>query len=82
MALYGVFVLGCDVGKLSVGLFRTFGQNPLAAYLIHHLVTHTVLAVVPKDSSLPWVLFGLSFSFGTTYLFVRFLEKRELYLRL
>ncbi len=48
MALYGVFVLGCDVGKLSVGLFRTFGQNPLAAYLIHHLVTHTVLAVVPK----------------------------------
>jgi len=82
MALYGLFVLCCDAWKWNVGTFRTFGQNPLAAYLIHHLVTHTTLSVVPKDSSLPWVLTGLICSFGITYLFVRFLEKRSLYLRL
>ena len=82
LSVYGLFVLFCDVWKWNVGMFRTFGQNPLAAYLIHHLVTHTTLSVVPKDSSLPWVLVGLAGSFGVTYLFVRYLEKRGLYLRL
>jgi predicted acyltransferase len=82
IAVYGLFVLFCDALKWDVGMFRTFGQNPLAAYLIHHLVTRTTLSVVPKDSSLVWVLSGLAISFGVTYLFVRYLEKRGLYLRL
>lgn len=82
IAVYGLFVLFCDAWKWNVGMFRTFGQNPLAAYLIHHLVTRTTLSVVPKDSSLVWVLCGLAISFGVTYLFVRYLEKRGLYLRL
>lgn len=82
IALFGLFVLCCDAWKWNVAMFRTFGQNPLAAYLIHHLVTRTTLSVVPKDSSLAWVLCGLAISFGVTYLFVRYLEKRGLYLRL
>ncbi len=82
LSLYGLFVIGCDIWNWNLGIFRTFGQNPLAAYLIHHLVTHTTLSVVPKDSSLAWVLTGLVTSFGITYLFVRYLEKRGLYLRL
>jgi predicted acyltransferase len=82
LAVYGLFVLFCDTWKWNLGLLRTFGQNPLAAYLIHHLVAHTTLSVVPRDSSLAWVLVGLASSFGVTYLFVRYLEKRGLYLRL
>ena len=82
LALYAMFVLACDVRNSSVGVFRTFGQNPLAAYLIHHLVAHTTGAIVPNDSPLGWVLVGLAGSFGLTYMFVRFLEKRGLYLRL
>ncbi len=81
-ALYGLFVWVCDVSRFSVGIFRTFGQNPLAAYIIHHFVEHAILMVVPKDSPLAWACLGLCVSFGITYLFVRFLEKRGLYLRL
>jgi predicted acyltransferase len=82
MALYGLFVWGCDMCGWTLGLFRTFGQNPLAAYIIHHFVENAILAVVPKDSPLAWATLGLCVSFGITYMFVRFLEKRGLYLRL
>lgn len=82
LTLFGLFVLCCDVWQIQVGVFRTFGQNPLAAYIIHHFVDDTVLALVPKDSPLSWVLLGLVTTFGITYLFVRFLEARKLFLRL
>ena len=79
LALYGLCVLACDVHNWNIGVFRTFGQNALAAYIIHYLVGHPI---TPHDSSLSWVLVSLIGSFGITYLFVRFLESRSLYLRL
>lgn len=82
MTLYGLFVVVCDVGQIRWSLFNTFGQNPLAAYIIHHLVALAFWAVVPKDSPLALVLLGLCLYFMTTYLFVRFLEQRQLFLRL
>jgi len=81
-ALYGLFVLACDVGGWELGVFRTFGQNPLAAYVIHYLVAHSLWNVVPPDSPLWWALVGLAAFFGITYLFVRYLEQQSLYLRL
>jgi len=82
LALYGLFMLCCDVQHFSSSLFRTFGQNPLAAYIINHFVNDALLQLIPKDSPLAWVLLGLSVAFGITYLFVRFLEQRGLFLRL
>lgn len=84
LAVYSLFVMMCDVGPLQIGVFRTFGQNPLAAYIIHHFVEIAVRTVVPGDSATPlWYgLLGLAVFFGITYLFVRYLEKHKIYLRI
>lgn len=82
IALYAIFVLLCDVGRLSVPVFRTLGTNALAAYAIHHAVAVLVRQVVPKDAPLWPVTIGLAVFFGLTYLMVRFLERNRIYLRL
>jgi hypothetical protein len=82
LALYAIFIAVCDGLGLCLRLFEMFGLNPLAAYIIHHFVNGSIRGIVPKDSPLGWCLVALAASLGVTYLFVRFLEARKLYLRL
>lgn len=80
--LYAISIVLCDVGGLQVGVFRTFGQNPLAAYIIAHLTEHSVHSLTSKESTLPWILFCFVLFFGVTYAMLRYLEKHKLFLRL
>jgi predicted acyltransferase len=82
LAVYTLFVVLCDQGNLRVGLLRTFGQNPLAAYIVHPMVAGAVKPYVPDDSPLWYVLAGFLLYFGICYLFIRSLEKNEIFLRL
>ena len=82
LALYGLFVIACDAGGLGFELFRLLGMNPLAAYIIHHAVEQTVLSLVPGDSPLWWSMVGLAAFFAITVMFVRYLDRQKIYLRL
>jgi len=67
---YAIFVLLCDAGRVRLPLFSLFGQNALAAYVIHHPVAKTVLQVVPQDAPVWWAVTGLVIYFFITWRFV------------
>ncbi len=81
-ALYSLFVLACDVGSVRIGLFRTFGQNPLATYLLHFVVGMTLHTVSPHDAPLSYCLASVTVFFAIIYGLIRGLEKQGIYIRL
>jgi hypothetical protein len=82
LIVYVLFAMACDVGSLKAGVFRTLGSNALFAYIAHYLVMETVTPFVPRDAPLWYALFGFGVFFGITYVFVRHLEKNNIYIRL
>jgi predicted acyltransferase len=82
LAIYALFVIFADWGGVRIGVFRTLGQNALAAYIIHEFVGSAVHHFAPNDSPGWWVAASFLTFFGITYLFVRHLEKSGIYLRM
>jgi predicted acyltransferase len=82
LLLYAVFVVLCDAGTFSLGVLRTFGQNPLIAYLLDGWMGGVVAGLGPEDGGWPWELARSAVRFCLTYAPVRLLEWRRIYLRL
>ena len=82
LAVFALFVLVSDIGRIQLGIFRTLGTNALLAYVIHGLVNDAIKPFVPKDAPLWYVLTAFGISLTICYLFLRGLEKQKLFLRL
>ena len=82
LGVYLLFVAITDVLGVRLGVFRTFGKNPLAAYVLHGIVAGAVKPFVPNDVPLWYLALGFGIYFGINYLFVRYLEKNGLFLKL
>ncbi|MGE3317339.1 MAG: hypothetical protein AB7O26_19665 [Planctomycetaceae bacterium] len=80
--VYVFFYIVCDIGGFQLGLFRTFGTNALAGYILHSMIGEAVKQFVPNGA--PW-WYGLTsflITFGLIYLFLRTLEKNRIFLKL
>ena len=82
LGVYAVLVRWCDVGRFRLGVLRTFGQNPLVAYIIHMNVGGAFANVWPESGGWPMALAGATLRFALEYLPVRLLEWRRIFLRL
>ena len=82
LAVLALFIVLCDIGSFRLGVFRTFGSNALAAYIIHDLVNGAVKPFVPRDAPLWYVFVGCAVSLTLSYVFVRNLEKNKIFLKL
>jgi predicted acyltransferase len=82
LALYALFVGVCDWAGWQLGVLGTFGGNALAAYIIHDLVDEAIKPYAPNDAPLWYVAAAFGLFLGICYLFLRYLEKHRLFLRL
>jgi len=82
LLVYAIFVWLCDVNGWWLSLLNTFGTNPLAAYILHIFIVDQINKLVPSDAPTWYVMLGFFAFFFTTWAVVRYLEKRNLYIRL
>jgi predicted acyltransferase len=82
LLVYALCVILCDEWGVQSRLFRVFGKNALAAYIIHPLVAGAVKPYLPSDAPLWYVAAGLALYLGICTLFNAYLDDHEIYLRL
>lgn len=82
LALYALFYVACDRWGWQWGVFRTFGTNALAGYVLHDLVGAAVRPFLPPDSPGWYLALGTTVFFLVTYGFLRYLEANRIFLRL
>jgi hypothetical protein len=81
LVVYAAFVWLCDAGTFRLGVLRTLGLNPLIAYLLDGWAGGLVSGW-SEGGGWPWALAGAVVRFGVTYVPVRLLAWRHIYLRL
>jgi predicted acyltransferase len=82
LAVFLIFVVLADDWNFQVGIFRTFGTNALAAYLVHSVVGDTLQKVFPADSPplVGWLAFVIFLWFN--WLAIRGLERSGVFIKL
>jgi predicted acyltransferase len=82
LAVYAAFGYLADVRGLSLPLFTTFGQNALVAYVIHELTMKLFRPLAPEDAPHAWIAIVFGAFFFVTWMFLRYLEKGRIFLKL
>ncbi|MBY0373092.1 MAG: hypothetical protein K2Q23_03810, partial [Bryobacteraceae bacterium] len=82
LAVYALFIWLCDLRHWTHPVFTVLGQNALAGYLLHMWVADFVQPFAPRDSPLWWVLAAFAIFFYLTYRLVKYLNDRQMFLRL
>ena len=75
------FYVACDQWGWHLPVFRTFGTNALLAYIMHDLVSDAVKPFFPSDSPGWYAYLGLAIFYLVNWVFLRSLEKQDIYLR-
>jgi predicted acyltransferase len=81
LVVYAVFVRLCDAGTFRLGVLRTLGLNPLLAYMLDG-ASSAVSDGWSEGGGWRWALAGVAVRFTLTYVPLRLLEWRRIYLRL
>ena len=82
LAVYAGFVQCCDRHRRTLTLFSDLGQNALAAYFIHMVIMGLLGHVGPNDSPLWYAVILTSGGFLLSWAAVRWMNSRNLFLRL
>jgi predicted acyltransferase len=81
LLVYLLFYVLSDLAGIRIGLFRTFGSNALAAYVLASIIGTAIQAFIPRDAP-PWyTITAFCVDFFLLWLFVRTLEKNNIFLR-
>jgi hypothetical protein len=81
LLVYVGFYVLADMLGIRIGVFRTFGTNALAAYVLHGIIGGAVKNFIPQDAPAWYVITALCLDFFLIWLFVRTLEKNKVFLR-
>jgi len=83
MLVFALFYQACDRMKwIGLGLFKTFGTNALAAYILHGMVESAIGPFAPKDSPWTYIVFIFAIYFAICTIILRALERRGLILKI
>jgi predicted acyltransferase len=82
LAVYVLFYLVCDTYGHQLGVFRTFGMNALAGYVLHMMVASAIKPFMPRDVPGWYMWAGCGLFMLVTYVLVRNLEKQGIFIKL
>jgi predicted acyltransferase len=82
LAVYAVFRVACDRSGVRWGYLDLLGRHALAGYVIHDMAAGAVQPFVPKDAPGWWVAVGFGVYLGVVTVFLRYLDRNRLYLKL